>query len=174
MGQKVDLGQNAPIKNEPAGSVPSGSLAAESSAFSSNVGIHGENQPSGNVATTLGSASNTTSGNAASYDQATGKGDFAQTAKSNAGAAPTYIAPQYASESGPHGKNITEGFDDAGTRDGLKAALAAEPGSKDDPSRRAELQFQETNEQRTTAAQPKDGGVSNQTKYDALNRETSS
>merc|ERR1712000_381989 len=110
-GQKVDLGQNAPIKNEPAGSVPSGSLAAESSAFSSNVGIHGENQ-------------------------ATGKGDFAQTAKSNAGAAPTYIAPQYASESGPHGKNITEGFDDAGTRDGLKAALAAEPGSKDDPSRR--------------------------------------
>jgi len=182
-GQKVDLGQNAPIKNEPAGSVPSGSLAAESSAFSSNVGIHGENQPSGNVATTLGSASNTTersaandttSGNAASYDQATGKGDFAQTAKSNAGAAPTYIAPQYASESGPHGKNITEGFDDAGTRDGLKAALAAEPGSKDDPSRRAELQFQETNEQRTTAAQPKDGGVSNQTKYDALNRETSS
>merc|ERR1712000_789390 len=126
-GQKVDLGQNAPIKNEPAGSVPSGSLAAESSAFSSNVGIHGENQPSGNVATTLGS-----------------------------------------------GNNTTEGFDDAGTRDGLKAALAAEPGSKDDPSRRAELQFQETNEQRTTAAQPKDGGVSNQTKYDALNRETSS
>merc|ERR1712169_120849 len=32
-GQKVDLGQNAPIKNEPAGSDPSGSLAAESSAF---------------------------------------------------------------------------------------------------------------------------------------------
>ena len=36
------------------------------------------------------------------------------------------------------------------------------------------MQFQETNEQRTTAGQPKDGGVSNQTKYDALNRETSS
>lgn len=147
------------------------------------MGIHGENQSSGNTSTTLGSASNakersaandTTSNTAASYDQATGKGEYAQKAASNAGAAPTYIAPQYAQESGPHGKNITEGFDDSGTRDGLKAALGAEPGSKNDPSRRAELQFQQTNQQRTTAGQPKDFETSNETKFDSLSNETSS
>lgn len=46
-GQKVDLGENAPVKTEGAGIVASESLAAESNReggeFASNRGIHGEN-----------------------------------------------------------------------------------------------------------------------------------
>merc|ERR1712054_477130 len=125
-GQKVDFGQNAPSKVEGAGVVTEGSLAAESlqesGGFAANKGIHGENIPSNASTTnTLGAASN-----AMSRGEATDSGSFAegQKAKSNAGAAPTYVASQYAvDQSGPHGKNITEGFDDAGAQDGTQKAL---------------------------------------------------
>merc|ERR1712000_10148 len=180
-GQKVDFGQNAPSKVEGAGVVTEGSLAAESlqesGGFAANKGIHGENIPSNASTTnTLGAASNAmsrgeandrTSGNSGSYAEG-------QKAKSNAGAAPTYVASQYAvDQSGPHGKNITEGFDDAGAQDGTQKAFNAAVGSKDDPSRAAELQFEQNNAARTRGAGPRDGEISNETKYDALNSSTS-
>merc|ERR1712000_330655 len=171
-GQKVDFGQNAPSKVEGAGVVTEGSLAAESlqesGGFAANKGIHGENIPS--------NASTTNTLGAASYDEATNSGSFAegQKAKSNAGAAPTYVASQYAvDQSGPHGKNITEGFDDAGAQGGTQKAFNAAVGSKDDPSRAAELQFEQNNAARTRGAGPRDGEISNETKYDALNSSTS-
>lgn len=74
---------------------------------------------------------------------------------------------------GPHGKNITEGFDDSGTQDGIQKALNAEPGSKDDPSRRAEVQMELNNESKSRAAGPKEGGLSGETKYDTLDSNTS-
>merc|ERR1711988_1338771 len=159
-GQKVDFGQNAPSKVEGAGVVTEGSLAAESlqesGGFAANKGIHGENIPSNASTTnTLGAASNAmsrgeandrTSGNAASYDEATNSGSFAegQKAKSNAGA-----------------------------QDGTQKAFNAAVGSKDDPSRAAELQFEQNNAARTRGAGPRDGEISNETKYDALNSSTS-
>merc|ERR1711988_1399091 len=171
-GQKVDFGQNAPSKVEGAGVVTEGSLAAESlqesGGFAANKGIHGENIPSNASTTnTLGAASNAmsrgeandrTSGNAASYDEATNSGSFAegQKAKSNAGAAPTYVASQYA-------------VDQSGPQKAFNAAV----GSKDDPSRAAELQFEQNNAARTRGAGPRDGEISNETKYDALNSSTS-
>lgn len=68
---------------------------------------------------------------------------------------------------------MQEGFDDSKTRDGLKAALNAEPGSSDDPSRLAEQQFQLNNEAKSRAAGPKEGDLTNETKYDALKSDIS-
>lgn len=110
-------------------------------------------------------ANDTTSYNAASYDVAAGSGN-----NRTAGTAPTYIADQYVRDTkGPHGKNIQEGFDDAGTRDGLKAALGAEPGSDQDPSRLAEHQMDLKNNAKSAPAVPRDTHLTNETKYDALN-----
>ncbi len=59
------------------------------------------------------------------------------------GDAPTYVNAHHIRDQGkPHGKNITEGFEDSHKfRDGQRAAMEAEPGSRDDPSRVAEQQF---------------------------------
>lgn len=157
------------------------SLAAESyregGTFESNVGAQPENlsaseytqAPSGKLdaapdAEYRERAHDTTSHKASSYDKARGS-----EAQSHAGTAPSYISSQYARDtSGPHGKNIHEGFDDSGVRDGLKAALAAEPGSKDDPSRLAEQQFEQNQNVPGRAAGPKQADLSTATKYDAL------
>jgi len=181
-GTKVDLGRNAPIKNEAAGPVGSESLAAESyregGEFSHNVGAQPENLTSGSERTSGGTkldsapdaesrerANDTSSYNAASYDVAAGSGN-----NRTAGTAPTYVSNQYIRDTkGPHGKNVQEGFDDAGTKDGLKAALAAEPGSEQDPSRLAEYQLDLKNNAKSAQAVPRDSTVTNETKYDALN-----
>jgi hypothetical protein len=128
--------------------VASESLAAESyregGAFESNVGAQPENL------------------SASEYNQ-TASGNL------HAGTTPSYVSSQYARDtSGSHGKNIHEGFDDSGVRDGLKAALAAEPGSQDDPSRLAEQQFELKENAKTRAAGPRQTGLSTETKYDAL------
>ncbi|KAL6863330.1 hypothetical protein ACO1O0_003579 [Amphichorda felina] len=191
-GTKVFPGQNAPTKSEPAGTVPSESLAAESyregGAFSRNTNAQPENLSydqlkSSSGATEFGSASSsearaaardTTSTNAASYDEATGSGSFRANPKSYAGAAPTYVASQYAVDpKGPHGTNISEGFDDSGTQDGLQQALNAEPGSINDPARVAEQQMRLKNETKSRAAGPTERTFTNETKYDALNSDAS-
>ncbi|KAJ4130105.1 hypothetical protein NW768_007084 [Fusarium equiseti] len=177
-GQKVDLGQNAPVKEEGAGKVASESLAAESAKeggdFASNEGIRSENQASSRSENT--SAGRTTNTSSAPSSNSNSNSNSAQSgsAKSNAGTAPSYVDAQYIKASGPHGKNITEGFDDSKTEDGLKKALEAEPGSENDPSRVAELQFQQNQTAAGRDAGPKQTGLANETSFDALNNETSS
>ncbi|KAM3510447.1 hypothetical protein MY11210_005900 [Beauveria gryllotalpidicola] len=129
-GTKVNLGNRAPERNEPAGIVAGDSLAAESSRndgeFAKNVGAKSEpSQNDKNIYSTPRAAQH-----------------------ANAGAAPSYIVgTQLRDQAGPHGKNIREeeDLDATGSRDGLKRALRSEPGSEDDPSRLAEQQFQGRN-----------------------------
>lgn len=162
---KVDLGQNAPNKTEGTGPVGSESLAAESyregGEFSNNIGTQPEN-----ISSDLGATSTSTTTSAQSQQSAN---------ESQAGTAPSYVNNQYIKDSsGPHGKNLQEGFDDSGLKDGTRAAMDATLGSKDDPARAAELQFQYNQDAKSRAAGPKQDGLSNETKYDALNSETSS
>ncbi|KAH7309572.1 hypothetical protein B0I35DRAFT_482331 [Stachybotrys elegans] len=129
-GTKVKAGQDGPTKQENAGLVKPESLASESlnegGAFTSNTGIHSENLTS--HSNQPGSQHNTRSSGKAT----------------SAGTAPTYVNNQYIRDpAGPHGKNLKEGdWDESKAEDGLKKALSSEPGSKDDPSRLAEQQFQ--------------------------------
>ena len=74
---------------------------------------------------------------------------------------------------GPHGTNISEGFDDSGVQDGLKKALNSEPGSINDPGRAAEQQMRFNIEAKSRAAGPKEGTFTNETKYDSLNPDVS-
>ncbi|KAL4726908.1 hypothetical protein ACLX1H_005806 [Fusarium chlamydosporum] len=176
-GQKVHLGQNAPIKEEGAGKVASESLAAESvkegGDFASNEGIRSENQSSSRSEnTSAGRTTNTSS--APSSNSAQSGSTESGSAKSNAGTAPSYVENQYIKASGPHGKNITEGFDDSKTEDGLKKALSSEPGSDNDPSRVAELRLQQSQTAAGRDAGPKQTGLSSETPFDTLNNETSS
>jgi hypothetical protein len=186
-GQKVDLGQNAPVKEEGPGKVAPESLAAESAkeggGFASNEGIRSENQASsGSENTSVGRTTKTSSVHSANTSSApssnsNSNSNSAQSgsAKSNGGTAPSYVENQYIKASGgPHGKNITEGFDDSKTEDGLKKALNSEPGSEDDPSRVAELQFQQSQTAAGRDAGPKQTGLANESSFDALNNETSS
>jgi hypothetical protein len=185
-GQKVDLGQNAPVKEEGPGKVASESLAAESAkeggGFASNEGIRSENQASsGSENTSDGRTTKTSSvhsaNNSVPSSNSNSNSNSAQSgsAKSNGGTAPSYVENQYIKSSGgPHGKNITEGFDDSKTEDGLKKALNSEPGSENDPSRVAELQFQQNQTAAGRDAGPKQTGLANESSFDALNNETSS
>ncbi|KAG5662445.1 hypothetical protein KAF25_004863 [Fusarium avenaceum] len=194
-GQKVDLGQDAPIKEEGAGKVASESLAAESieegGEFASNKGIRSENDSnkgsrsendsnkdtrsenqssSGSENTSSGRTANTSSAPAPGSGLGSGSG----AAPESADTAPSYADNQHAEGSGPHGKNLKEGIDYSNTEDGLKKALASEPGSEDDPSRLAELQFQRNQSAVGRDAGPKQSELSGKTAFDGLNSETSS
>ncbi|KAG7418007.1 hypothetical protein DER46DRAFT_655881 [Fusarium sp. MPI-SDFR-AT-0072] len=191
-GQKVDLGQNAPVKQEGAGTVPNESLAAESlkegGEFTSNEGIHGENQPTSrsentsagrntntNTSSAPSSGSDSKSSSSASKSSGTASKSSDSAPKSLAGTAPSYVENQYIKASGgPHGKNLKEGIDDSNTKDGLKKALESEPGSQDDPSRLAEQQFQQNQTAAGRDAGPKQSELEGKTAFDALNNETSS
>ncbi|KAM0199455.1 hypothetical protein ACHAPA_005014 [Fusarium lateritium] len=181
-GQKVDLGQNAPIKEEGAGKVASESLAAESTKddgeFASNEGIRSENQPSSGSETNPGRTTNTSSvpssGSENTSSGRTTNTSSAPSSGSGSGTAPSYVNNQYIKASGPHGKNLKEGIDDSNTEDGLKKALASEPGSENDPSRVAELQFQQNQTAAGRDAGPKQSELSGKTAFDALNNEASS
>jgi hypothetical protein len=202
-GQKVDLGQNAPVKEEGAGKVASESLAAESmkegGEFASNEGIRGENQPSSASENTsagrntdTSSAPSSKSAQSSSGQSSSDKSSAGRTTKTssalgsnadsksgqsdsaNSGTAPSYVENQYIrSSGGPHGKNITEGFDDSKTKDGLKLALESEPGSENDPSRLAEHQFQERQNAVGRDAGPRQSALSSETPFDSLNNTSS-
>ncbi|KAF4344323.1 hypothetical protein FBEOM_1717 [Fusarium beomiforme] len=183
-GQKVDLGQNAPVKKEGAGTVLNESLAAESlkegGDFTSNEGIHDENQSAPRTENTS-AGRDTNTNNSSAPSSGTRSKTSGTTSKSSdsapkslAGTAPSYVENQYIKGSGPHGKNIKEGIDDSNTKDGLKKALESEPGSQDDPSRVAELQFQLHQTAAGRDAGPKQSGLEDKTAFDALNNETSS
>lgn len=90
------------------------------------------------------------------------------------GTAPGYVNNQFNQGSKPHGRNITEdpNLADIDTRDGLKRALASEPGSQDDPSRLAERQMGLED----TAASSRGTRQSNadeENPYDTLDRQAS-
>jgi hypothetical protein len=208
-GQKVDLGQNAPVKEEGAGKIASESLAAESmkegGEFASNEGIRGENQPS-SASENTSAGRNTETSSTPSSNSAQSKSDHSNAAQSSSGkssagrttktssglgsntdsksgqsesadidTAPSYVENQYIQSSGgPHGKNITEGFDDSKTQDGLKKALESEPGSENDPSRLAEQRFQERQNAVGRDAGPRQSALSSETPFDSLNNQTSS
>ncbi|KAF4960939.1 hypothetical protein FGADI_589 [Fusarium gaditjirri] len=191
-GQKVDLGKNAPVKQEGAGPVPNESLAAESlkegGEFTSNEGIHGENQPTSrsentsadrntntNTSSAPSSGSDSKSSSSASKSSGTASKSSNPAPKSLAGTAPSYVENQYIrAPGGPHGKNLKEGIDDSNTEDGLKKALESEPGSQDDPGRLAERQFQQYQTAGGRDAGPKQSELEGKTAFDALNNETSS
>ncbi|KAJ6782085.1 hypothetical protein PWT90_06210 [Aphanocladium album] len=130
-GTKVDLGNKAPELNEGAGLVADKSLAAESlrkdGEFAKNVGIKSGQQFESNKNT------NKAAPKAAEF--------------AHGGTAPSYVVDtKLRDQNGPHGKNVREEeFDVSGDRDGLRRALQSEPGSKDDPSRLAEQQFEGRN-----------------------------
>ncbi|KAG5807168.1 hypothetical protein H9Q74_008150 [Fusarium xylarioides] len=187
-GQKVDLGQNAPVKEEGAGTVPNESLAAESlkegGEFASNEGIHGENQPTSRSENTSAgrntdtssapsSGSNSKASSSASKSSGTASKSSDSAPKSLAGTAPSYVLNQYIKESGPHGKNLKEGIDHSNTEDGLKKALESEPGSQDDPSRLAEQQFQLNQTAAGRDAGLKQSELEGKSAFDALNNEAS-
>ncbi|KAF5009374.1 hypothetical protein FDECE_4406 [Fusarium decemcellulare] len=177
-GQKVDLGKDAPTKQEGAGAVPSESLAAESyeegGDFTSNEGIRSENVTSKSTSTKTSSAGRDTTSTSTSTSTSTGRTGNAP--QSSAGTAPSYVESQYQKDtSGPHGKNLKEGgWDESKVEDGLKKALNAEPGSEDDPSRLAEQQFQQNQTAAGRDAGPRQAEVDNKTAFDALSSETPS
>ncbi|KAF9871800.1 hypothetical protein CkaCkLH20_10734 [Colletotrichum karsti] len=150
-GTKVTAG--APATSEPTGPVPSGSLAAESAtkggAFAANTGV----DASSTVPAGTGSA----------------PGSGASSIPGQAGAAPTYVNNQYIRDpKGPHGANITEGFDDKNTKDGVQAAMKAEIGSENDPSRVAEQQLKLSQTKGGRDAGPRQTEAGGQTVYENL------
>ncbi|KAH7141299.1 hypothetical protein B0J13DRAFT_608307 [Dactylonectria estremocensis] len=166
-GTKVTPGQDAPVTQENAGTVLPESLAAESNTkeggFSSNQGIHGEN------VTTASSDSSTT--------RAPGsKGHVDSSSKTQGGAAPSYVNSQLSQDpNGPHGKNLKEGdWDESKGKDGLQKALNSEPGSKNDPSRLAEHQFQLKDSVGGPGAGARQAELTKKTAFDALDSETPS
>ncbi|KAF5497476.1 hypothetical protein CGCS363_v007941 [Colletotrichum siamense] len=147
-GTKVQPGASAPTTSESTGPVPAGSLAAESAA---NNGSFAANP----------SASSTSTGSA--------PGSGAASVPGQAGAAPTYVNNQYTRDpNGPHGKNITEGFDDKNTKDGVQAAMKAEIGSENDPGRVAEQHLKLSQTKGARDAGPRQGEVGGETVYEKL------
>ncbi|KAI8306398.1 hypothetical protein K4K61_004582 [Colletotrichum sp. SAR11_59] len=148
-GTKVQPGASAPTTSEPTGPVPAGSLAAESAA---NNGSFAAN-PSASATPSTGSA----------------PGSGAASVPGQAGAAPTYVNNQYTRDpNGPHGKNITEGFDDKNTKDGVQAAMKADIGSENDPGRVAEQHLKLSQTKGARDAGPRQGEVGGETVYEKL------
>ncbi|KAF4589511.1 hypothetical protein GQ602_003400 [Ophiocordyceps camponoti-floridani] len=153
-GTKVDLGRNAPVTLEGAGTVEPASLAAESQGndgkFADNRRSEPESSSSNYEYTTASSSSSQPRHDEqAPRSNVSGREDKAQTLDA-------------------------EGFDDPRLQDGLAKALNSEPGSIDDPSRLAEAQLKEAdaaNPSLTGLNQPQ---LSTGAVYDNLDREVPS
>ncbi|KAL8714485.1 MAG: hypothetical protein Q9225_006571 [Loekoesia sp. 1 TL-2023] len=92
-----------------------------------------------------------------------------KSASSNAGAAPGYVASVVSepTKSGkPHGKNITEGGFESD--DSKNASFTADIGSKNDPGRAAEEQFQTSAQTSAGGKGARQQGISGDGQYDAL------
>jgi hypothetical protein len=184
----------APEIQEGAGAVASDSLAAESTreggGFSSNknsepLGVSGANSTFANTntsgATTLSPAINSEARDidSGTYPDALGGQskdttveDTTRGSSGNAGVAPTYVNSQFVDESGPKGKNLTEGgFTDS---DGKNASFNGQIGRKNDPGRLAEEKFVRDNANASeSAGMPLQGGDTGYNSFDALGGETS-
>jgi hypothetical protein len=87
--------------------------------------------------------------------------------KVNVDKAPTYVNSQYFDAGKPKGKNITEGHFDG--YPGKNASFNQEIGTRKDPGRVAEQEFQRQNANSAyDAAMPRQKGVSNDNDYNAL------
>ncbi|GJD03548.1 hypothetical protein ColKHC_12373 [Colletotrichum higginsianum] len=117
-------------------------------------------------------ASNPSSTSATSSSQTSTRaapGSGSSSVPGQAGEAPTYVNNQYIRDpNGPHGKNITEGFDTKNTRDGVQAAFNAEIGSENDPSRAAEQGFLQSQTKAGRDAGPRQTEAGGQTVYENL------
>ncbi|EFQ25942.1 uncharacterized protein GLRG_01086 [Colletotrichum graminicola M1.001] len=167
-GTKVDLGAAAPTRPESPGPVPADSLAAESAShggeFAKNRGV----DPN-----TLSSGGND-NGNSSSPRTGTGAGAAPGSggASSKAEPAPTYVLNQYIRDpKGPHGKNIHEGIDDQGVKDGVQEAFRAEPGSENDPARVAERELLKSQTRAGRDAGPRETEISGQTVFERLDND---
>ncbi|UQC84220.1 uncharacterized protein CLUP02_09716 [Colletotrichum lupini] len=154
-GAKVEPSADVrPTRSEATGPVPAGSLAAESA----NKG--GEFASNRNVDTAAASSRTGTGG---------APGSSAASIPDQAAAAPTYVNNQYNRDpNGPHGKNITEGFDTANTKDGVQAAFNAEVGSENDPGRVAEQGLLKSQTKAGRDAGPRQTEVEGETVYEKL------
>ncbi|KAK1985676.1 hypothetical protein LZ30DRAFT_707730 [Colletotrichum cereale] len=164
-GTKVEPGSAAPTRAEATGPVPAGSLAAESAShggeFANNRGVDASN--------TSSSSNNGSSNPSSRTGTSAAPGSGASSIPGQAGTAPSYVNNQFIRDpNGPHGKNITEGFDAEGTRDGVQAAFGAEVGSENDPGRAAEQGFLRSQTKAGRDAGPRQAEVGSQTVYEKL------
>lgn len=92
-------------------------------------------------------------------------------ASSSAGTAPSYVDSQFIDAGGrPKGKNLTEGGFESNDRN--NASFNSEIGTKNDPGRAAELNFQRANADAAgDAGFPRQKGVSGDTPYDSLDND---
>ncbi|KAM0273998.1 hypothetical protein ACHAQH_008055 [Verticillium albo-atrum] len=186
-GQKVDLGKDAPVTQEPTGAVGSGSLANESAKkggeFAENRDVQSgstadskssgtstsDNASSGTSKPSSGSSGSTNNTSSTTTDASSHNKSGNKSSGGQAGTAPTYVENQFIRDSsGPHGKNLHEGIDYKDTKDGLKAALNAEAGSENDPGRAAEQQFLQSQTRAGRDAGPKEFEVGSKTTFDSL------
>jgi len=88
-------------------------------------------------------------------------------ASSAAETAPSYVNAQFKDQSGPHGKNLTEGGFES--NDSKNASFNNEIGTKNDPGRLAEEKMQRANaDVAGDAAMPRQQGITGDNEYDAL------
>ncbi|KAL6900379.1 hypothetical protein GGI43DRAFT_383858 [Trichoderma evansii] len=190
-GTKADMGKDAPVNRESAGLVEAGSLAAESyehgGEFAENRNVHVEGvSSSGKKSEASGRQDRQEASGRQERKEAIGRKEASggqetsgrQGKKSAvAGEAPSHVADQYIKDpKGPHGKNVKEGISDKpdAKNDGLQKALRSEPGSEDDPSRLAERQMLQGQSLGGGGAGPRQGHLTGETKYGALDNEVSS
>ncbi|ORY71028.1 uncharacterized protein BCR38DRAFT_2606 [Pseudomassariella vexata] len=163
-GQKVTLGQNAPITREGSGAVACDSLAAESRAFTSSNEMSTNTQSHDELRS---SSKPHESGSTAAYSSTnTGAGS----GPNNVDTAPSYVNNQYTQDTkGPHGKNIKED-ESIRTGDGNNASFT-EFGTDKDPGALAEKKFAlaDSSTAGSTAARQK--SIDGKTPYDVLDPE---
>ena len=92
--------------------------------------------------------------------------------ESHAGTAPSYVNSQFHDNAGPKGKDLHEGGFES--RDANNASFNSEIGSKNDPSRLAERDFQRQNADFDgVAGVPRQKGELEDNTYDTLKRDAS-
>ncbi|KAK2016063.1 hypothetical protein LZ32DRAFT_601656 [Colletotrichum eremochloae] len=169
-GTKVELGAAAPVRAESPGPVAPDSLAAESARhggpFAENRGV----DPNAFSENSSSSNNNNNNNNNSSSRTGTGAAPGSGSSIPGQGApAPTYVLNQYIRDpKGPHGKNITEGFETEGVKDGLQEALKAEPGSENDPARVAERELLKSQARPGRYAGPRENDISGPILYEKL------
>lgn len=161
-GQKVTMGKDAPVRQENAGTVAAGSLAAQSSTFqSANKGAAPEYVATNSEEFLRGHSeqqqhSSNGRSNGSNYQQGA--------------PAPTYVNNQYIRDpNGPHGKNLEE----AAFRDDTEnKSFTADIGADDDPGRAALNKMSAMNETGGPGRGTKQFEVTKDNDYGALSAET--
>ncbi|KAI0124045.1 hypothetical protein BJ170DRAFT_71584 [Xylariales sp. AK1849] len=169
-GQKVTLGQNAPVIKEGPGAVASDSLAAESEAFKSGNDVTPQTFTHEDVSSSTKPYAGTSEAKQAASQSGTGAS--AGTGSSHVATAPSYISSQYTQDkAGPHGKNIKED-DRIGTEDKSKNASFTEFGTKNDPGLLAEQKFAATKATPANTTGNRQKGIDGENTYEALGSDT--